>query len=183
MWPPTARTYREMAGRLVMTGRLPEAEQALRLVKEEEFYQFAQRDAKEVPAQRAMAQTVPETEATPHAPCAGGAAVALCLAARRVERRSDTRTAGQTAELTRLRAENEAVNIAYANFVRGLGKQLGAAGREQIQEVEALESRQGPLVRLREAGAGEAAVVQTMSGGKQFFRHRAHSRWASGVQH
>jgi CHAT domain-containing protein len=148
--------YRHLADLLISQDRLPEAQQVLGLLKEEEFFQFVRRDAAQADTLNGRA-TLSPGEAQAQQQMDEAAAQVTRSGARRGQLLAlATRTPEQEAELEAAETNLEKANRAFESFLANLEKQFAQtsqAGRvEQIQDAQALQET------LRDLGHGAVAL-------------------------
>lgn len=142
-------TYRALVNLLIEQGRLPEAQQVLRMLKEEEYFAYVRRDAGEIQALAASADLRPRERAALDAyakiaePINRIGARFAALDARRASllRQSKELDAGEQAEYDSLSRQLDAANIAFDAFVRvGLAKELPEPTLKTIEENRGLQA-------------------------------------------
>jgi len=159
-----AGTYRSLADILIAQGRLPEAQQVLDLLKQEEYFDFVRRDASAVSSLDSQATLTP-TEAEWQRRYAAVADRVAALGRRRGELEGkQAPTAEEDVELKRLDADLEVAGKAFQSFLDQLGKEFGTteSGRERVFQVR---EAQGLMQDLHELGAG-AVALYTLVGEK-----------------
>lgn len=158
------QVYRELAELLAAEGRLPEAQQVLRMLKEEEFFDFVRQDAERSAARRA---TMTTTEAEAEKRQAEIASQIVALSRERNELRNRTPRSGEEdRRLARLEQDLRAANAAFQTFLDNLTTELNAARRGAgrgavIAEAEAL------MADLGQAGPG-AVALYTVAGAEKY---------------
>jgi CHAT domain-containing protein len=147
-------TYRFLAEILVAQGRLPEAQQVLGLLKQEEYLEFVRRDSSAASSLDFRATSTP-TEAEWQRRYATVAAQVAELGRRRgeLEARGD-RTAEEAAELAHLDADLEIAGKAFQDFLDQLAKEFTT----NDSRVHVVREAQGLMPVLRELGAGTVAL-------------------------
>ncbi|HEV3467827.1 MAG TPA: CHAT domain-containing protein, partial [Pyrinomonadaceae bacterium] len=165
---PREVVYHRLAELLVAQGRLPEAQQVVRMLKEEEYFGLVRRDAASsgpaAPDPPPAALTPAEAELEKrYAAVADEVAV---RGRRRAELLSKTsRTPEEEKLLASLDAELAAAGLAFQSFLDRLAAELGdtkqAARVDQVRESQAL------MEDLRELGAG-AVALYTLVGEEKY---------------
>jgi CHAT domain-containing protein len=148
--------YRKLIDLLLAQGRLPEAEQVLRMLKEDEYFDFIRRDADNAP--KAEPATLTPTEA------------ALDKRYREIaDRLSDigterstllekkARTPAEEQRLAQLEADLTIAGQAFQKFLDGLANEL-AKNKDAGGQLEKLRVAQGLMEDLRELGKGVVAL-------------------------
>ena len=152
------QTYRRLADILVSQGRLPEAQQVLAMLKEEELSGFVRRDAKEIESLSKRAELrANEKSALERYNLIAGKVSSLgteLSALQEKKRRTPSGTAfAEQARLDELTTEVKDANTAFRLF---LEKELAAElGSEKKKEIDADRALQG---KLREWGDGTVAL-------------------------
>lgn len=157
-------TYRSLADLLVAQERLPEAQQVLDLLKQEEYFEFVRRASSEASSLDSRATLTP-TEAEWQRRYAAVADQAAELGRRRGDlARKKVHTAEEDVELGRLDADLEVAGKAFQGFLDQLTQEFGTtdSGRERVFQVR---EAQGLMEDLRELGAG-AVALYTLVGEK-----------------
>ncbi|HKQ60182.1 MAG TPA: CHAT domain-containing protein, partial [Candidatus Polarisedimenticolaceae bacterium] len=150
-------TYRELADLLIAAGRLPEAQQVLQMLKQEEFFGFVRRDASTADALAVRVELNPserEIEAR-YAETAGqlgklGAERGTLLA-------KSERDAAEEARLTRIEADLEAASTRFQSFLDELPQRLGET-QEAGKRLGELRSATALMSDLAELGPGAVAL-------------------------
>ena len=155
-------TYRQLADLLLSQGRLPEAEQVLDLLKEEEFFDFLQRDAKEAVIGRT--HLTPEEAALEKHYTEIADQVTAIGAERGTLLAKASRTPEENKRLDTLEKDLEAANAHFGTFLAGLQTTLGsqAAGKAvtELGDAEGLQSI------LRTMGGGAVALYTLVTADK-----------------
>jgi CHAT domain-containing protein len=149
--------YRELADLLIIEGRLLEAQQVLRMLKEQEYFDFIRRegqDPQSVSAQTAFSST--ESVLLTRYREIADRVTAIGrergdLAARK------TRSSEDDARLSRLESDLAAAGEAFHAFLRQLAAEFTAAGEDRERLYQLRES-QGLMETLRELGEGSVAL-------------------------
>jgi len=157
------RTYRQLADILIAEGRLPEAQQVLGMLKEEELSDFVRRDAKEIEqlSKRADLRTN-EKAALEKYNSMSGQITALGLELGKLEEKKRKLAAGEVfpeqARYDQLTEQIKDANTAFRVFLqKELAAELGANKKREIDADRALQGK------LRQWGEGTVAI-STMLG-------------------
>ncbi|MGH9971215.1 MAG: tetratricopeptide repeat protein [Pyrinomonadaceae bacterium] len=150
-------TYRLLADILISEGRLPEAQQVLSLLKEEEYFEFVRRDGNEASSLNGSAELTPEEaaqekryrEIAEHLTSIGAEYGRL--------RQKQTRTTEEDQRLTRLETDLTVANQVFQKFLDELEKTFSVSGSESEKAFQLRES-QGLMETLRELGSGTVAL-------------------------
>lgn len=149
--------YRELADLLISEGRLPEAQQVLEMLKEEEFINFIRGGRKKEPTVTDRADLTPREselyrqykELTDHATTLSSEYDQLLA--------KPGRTADDNKRLKELTAQLQIANEAFRNYLNELSKALVAS--DQIRDrVKTIQGHEGLKVTLSELGAGSVAL-------------------------
>jgi len=152
------QTYRRLADILVGEGRLPEAQQVLAMLKEEELSGFVRRDAKEIEALSKRSELrVNERAALERYNLISSRVAALGAELATLEEKKRKIPAGQPFadqnRLDELTAQVKDANTAFRLFLeKGLASELGI---EKKREIEADRALQGKLAQW---GKGTVAI-------------------------
>ena len=150
------QTYRDLADLMIAEGRLPEAEQIIRMLKEEEYFDFIRRDQANAP-QADKAQLTAEEQALEKR----YREIADRLAALGAERGAlidkPSRTAEEEQRLAKIDADLVVAGNAFQKFLDQLSTELKGA-QEASGKVLALRDSQGMMEDLRELGHGTVAL-------------------------
>jgi len=153
-----AATYRELAAVLVATGRLPEAQEVLDLLKEEEYFDFVRRSGPQSdPTIASAALTPAEAELeTRYREAAGEVTAAGLERSKLVEKKS--RTAEEERRLAELTARLDQANQDFQKFLDGLyaESRQPSAAQERLSQLE--ERASGLQAILREMDPGTVAL-------------------------
>ena len=150
------QTYRELADLLISEGRLPEAEQVIRMLKEEEFFEFIRRDENSSP-KAVKAALTPEEQAIEKRYREIADHVAELGSERGSLIEKKTRTPEEEQRLARLEADLVVAGNAFQNFLSHLESELGKSA-DSNSKVFALRESQGLMEDLRELGKGTVAL-------------------------
>lgn len=147
--------YRGLADLLIAQGRLPEAEQVIRLLKEEEYFEFVRRDGKETLPGRAEltpeeAKLVEEYNKLADRVTAIGTEIGSLRA-------KPQRTPSDEQRLAELERERRTANRFFQKFLDRLADELGTTkqANDRIYQVRELQSLAGTL---KDLGAGTVAL-------------------------
>jgi CHAT domain-containing protein len=144
--------YRTLADLLAEQGRLPEAQQVLNLLKEDEYYEFVRRDAAEDSLRGAKINFTPAeseverqfTDVAAHVGELGAQRAALLALA--------SRTVDQEKQLSQLETKLEAANQAFQKFLDQLTVELKQE-KPNASDVTTLRESQSLMDTLRELNA------------------------------
>ncbi|HKF57790.1 MAG TPA: tetratricopeptide repeat protein [Blastocatellia bacterium] len=149
-------TYRTLADLLISQGRLPEAEQVINLLKQEEYFDFIRRDASSAP-QSGKAQMTPEEAAMEkrYREIADHIAELGTERSTLVDKKS--RTPEEEQRLAKLDADLVVAGNAFQKFLDQLATELGSSG-DSSGKIFQLRESQGLMEDLRELGKGTVAL-------------------------
>ena len=154
-------TYRTLADLLISQGRLPEAEQVISMLKQEEYFDFIRRDTGNAP-QASRAQLTPAEAALE----TRYREVADQLAKLGVERgtliNKNNRTPEEEQRLAKIDADLIVAGDTFQKFLDRLGTEL-SNDKEASAKVYQLRESQGMMEDLRELGAGTVALYTLIS--------------------
>ncbi len=151
--------YRTLADLLIAQGRLPEAEQVLQLLKQDEFFTFVQRDATRAGVSDNIALTPAEAESVKKYDLIANDATQIGVRMAELDALKRDLTTEENIEYSKLQAQQQTINERWTIFTRELKVALAATPRDKPIEVnEGLQSR---LAKL-EANGIKAAVVYTL---------------------
>jgi CHAT domain-containing protein/Flp pilus assembly protein TadD len=157
-------TYRYLADLLIEAGRFAEAQEVLRMLKEEEFSKFARRDSTEIKtlSQRVNLTAKEKLLLEKYAKLAESVAQIgekfqkLDAKKRLLEQSGGTLSSEENAEYQRLSAELANANAAFKLFLeKELVKEIGTENTQKIQADRALQEK------LRKFGA-DAVILSTV---------------------
>jgi CHAT domain-containing protein len=152
------KTYRDLADLLITQGRLPEAEQVLDLLKEEEYFEFIRRDSKESSTLTAPVKLTKEEEAANRdyeANAARATAIGNEYAALRAKPK---RTEEEEVHLKELERRVSEANAAWYKFLSDYFAELGKT-TEANAKVESLEEHASEMQGvLRNLDPGTVAL-------------------------
>lgn len=160
---PREAAYHALADMLIEQGRLPEAEQVVGFLKDEEYFQFVRRDGGSAKA-GAAALTPEEADAEKRYEQIAGE-IATRGRARAELLQKSSRTPEEDKRLAQLDSELAAAGQAFQNFLDRLSTELG--NTRQAARVEQLRESQGLMEDLRELGDG-AVAVYTLVGEEKY---------------
>jgi CHAT domain-containing protein/tetratricopeptide (TPR) repeat protein len=148
--------YRALADLLIAEGRLPEAEQVLRMLKEEELFEFVRRDQKAVDALARIALTKTEEQWAQRYLQVGDRLTVLGQEMQTLRAKPNP-SAQEQDRMLALENGLQAARLAFAEFSKELAQSLGqsqAAG-QQVINLETSGNLQSVLV---EFGTGTVAL-------------------------
>jgi len=157
-------TYRQLADLLISEGRLPEAEQVIRMLKEEEYFDFIRRDEGASP-KKARAQLTPEEQAIEKRYREVADRVGEISAERGTLIDKKSRTAEEEQRLAKLDADLVVAGSAFQTFLSHLESELGKSA-EAGSKTYALRESQGLMEDLRELGKGTVALYTLVGADK-----------------
>jgi CHAT domain-containing protein len=161
------KTYRALADILISQGRLPEAQQVLDLLKNEEYFEFIRRDERQAASLTApVALTKNETELNRkyEEKAASVTTVGNEWAALRAK---PTRTPEEEEHLAELAGQLKLANQAWSRFLDDLHAELAKSGQPQTT-VENLQENASGLQRVvRQLGPG-AVALYTLAGEEKY---------------
>jgi len=149
--------YRELADLLISQGRLPEAQQVLGLLKEEEYFEFVRRDSKEGLSLTKRSDLTPE-EAEWDKRYREIADQVTAIGRERGELLAKkSRIPAKDERLKELEAKLQVASRAFQQFLDKLAEELAGA-KQGGEKVFQLRESQGLMEDLRELGAGAVAL-------------------------
>ena len=152
------KVYRELADLLIAQGRLPEAEQVLDLLKNEEYFEFIRRDTKESSSPTAAANLTTSEETVNREYEANADRVTAIGNEYATLRAKPSRTAEEEQHLKELSERVTVANQTWEKFLSDLHAELGKT-KEAQQSVENLEEGASAMKRVvRELGPGTVAL-------------------------
>jgi CHAT domain-containing protein/tetratricopeptide (TPR) repeat protein len=149
-------TYRTLADLLIAQGRLPEAEQVIRMLKEEEYFEFIRRDQANSP-KTVKAQLTPEEQAVEKRYREISDRVAELGSERATLIDKKNRTPEEEQRLAKLDTDLVVAGNAFQKFLSQLEAEFGASS-EASPKAYALRESQGMMEDLRELGKGVVAL-------------------------
>lgn len=150
------KTYRELADLLIGEGRLPEAEQIIRMLKEDEYFEYIRRDSANSP-QGQKAPLTPEEAAIEKRYKEIADQLASIGAERGTLMDKKSRTPDEEQRLAKLDADLVVAGNAFQQFLTQLETDLGTSS-EANAKTFALRESQGLMEDLRELGPGVVAL-------------------------
>ena len=157
-------TYRTLADLLISQGRLPEAEEVITLLKQEEYFDFIRRDASNAP-QGGKAQLTPEEAALEKRYHEISDQIAELGTERDTLMSKNNRTAEEDQRLAKLDADLVVAGNAFQKFLSQLETELGASAQASAKTY-ALRESQGLMQDLRELGANTVALYTLITDDK-----------------
>ncbi len=156
-------TYRNLADILIAQGRLPEAEQVLQLLKQDEFFNFVRRDAKRATISEPTALTPEEADwVKRYNEIADRATQIGARLDELAKKHKSGRTTTEETEYQNLLKDQEAINGRFVVFLRELDASLSATRADKVQEIRDSQSWQAELARLQQKENINAAVIYTL---------------------
>ncbi|HYV04536.1 MAG TPA: CHAT domain-containing protein [Blastocatellia bacterium] len=149
-------TYRNLADLLISQGRLPEAEQVIRMLKEEEYFEFIRRDESSSP-KAARAELTPDEQAIEKRNREISDHIAELGTERATLIDKKNRTAEQEQRLAKIDADLVVAGNAFQNFLSTLESEMSKSS-EASARAYALRESQGLMEDLRELGKGVVAL-------------------------
>ena len=155
------QTYRELADLLISQGRLPEAEQVIRMLKEEEYFEYIRRDEKNAPRSE-KASLTPEEAALDKR----YREIAEQLTALGAERNTLLEKKGRTPEeeqrVNKLEKDLTVAAQVFQKFLDQLSTELTARKGREANIVQ-LNDSQAFMDDLRELGRGTVALYTVVT--------------------
>ena len=149
-------TYRALADLLISEGRLPEAEQVMNMLKEEEYFEYIRRDAANAPQNRKAQLTPEEAELEKrYREIADRVAEVGTERGTLVDKKN--RTPEEEQRLAKLDADLVVAGNSFQSFLSHLESELGSSA-ETGSKVFAMRESQGLMEDLRELGKGTVAL-------------------------
>ncbi|HEY4739922.1 MAG TPA: tetratricopeptide repeat protein [Candidatus Acidoferrales bacterium] len=150
--------YRDVADLLISAGRLPEAEQVLGLLKNEEYFEFIRRDGKDASSLTSpVTLTKPEESANVRYGDLGASVTAIGTEWAEL-RAKPSRTADEDARLAALSEKLKKANEQWSQFLDGLYVELGKTKQAQEAVGSIQENTSGMQDVLRHLDAGTVAL-------------------------
>ncbi len=160
------QSYHTLADLLISQGRLPEAQQVLNLLKEEEYFDFVRRDSTETGGLNSRASyTAEEAESEKRYREVGDRLVAIGTEHGALLGKK-TLTPEETQRLAQLEKDLEAGNAAFQQFLGNLATQFSAKPAAAAK-LEQIRDTQGLMEDLRELPAGTVAIY-TLVGDEKY---------------
>ncbi|MEP7342042.1 MAG: CHAT domain-containing protein, partial [Acidobacteriota bacterium] len=155
--------YRELADLLISEGRLPEAQQVIGLLKEEEYFEFVRRDKKEVVSLPGRAALTPEeAKLLEEYGKLAGRVTAIGVEISSLEAKP-LLSEVEEQRLTQLEAERTVANQFFHKFLARLA--IEVPGKKRITVAQISES-QNLAETLKELGAGTVAIYTLVTAKK-----------------
>ncbi len=151
-------TYRDVAALLISAGRLPEAQQVLSLLKDEEYFEFIRRDGKQADSlNSAISLNKPEDAVNRQYEDLANTVTSIGneWAALRAK---PSRTPEEDAHLADLSAKLKQANQQWNQFLNGLYVDLGKTKQAQQDVASLQENASGMQGVLRKLGTGAVAL-------------------------
>ncbi|CAN5552058.1 hypothetical protein BH20ACI3_BH20ACI3_32440 [soil metagenome] len=160
-------TYRQLADLLIGQGRLPEAEQVIRILKEEEYFDFVRRDSDDM-SKGGKTQLTPEeiTLDKRYREILDKLAELGTERGTLIDKKS--RTPEEDLRLAKLDTDLVVAGNEFQKFLDGLTAALGTSGDASVKVFQLRES-QGLMEDLRELGQGVVAVYTLIGEDKYRF--------------
>ncbi len=149
-------TYRQLADLLISQGRLPEAEQVIRMLKEEEYFEYIRRDQQNSSKAEKAALT-PEEAALDKRYREIADKLTEIGSERGALLDKPSRTPAEEQRLAQLEADLIVAGQAFQKFLDRMAEELGNA-KEASSKVYQLREAQGLMEDLRELGKGVVAL-------------------------
>ncbi len=150
------QTYRDLADLLIAQGRLPEAEQVIRMLKEDEYFEYIRRDENNSPKAEKAALTPEEAALDKRY-----REIADKLTELGTERgallEKKSRTPAEEQRLAKLEADLVVAGQVFQKFLDSLAKELSNT-KDASAKVYQLRESQGLMEDLRELGKGTVAL-------------------------
>ena len=149
--------YRELADLLISVGRLPEAEQVIKLLKQKEYLDFVRQDTREASGLPGELELTPEeAQLVKKYDELAGRVTAVGTEIHRLRSKLGPLAASDQERLTQLQQELQIANAYFEKYLEGLSNELGntEAGRKVYEISEAQSLSQA----LREMGEGTVAL-------------------------
>jgi CHAT domain-containing protein/Flp pilus assembly protein TadD len=158
-------TYRILADLLIGEGRLPEAQQVLGMLKEEEYFDFIRRDADDVDNLTARTELTPqEADADRRYREIADRLTTLGTERGALEAKIK-RSAEEEKRLTQLETDLTVAGQAFEKFLNGLETEFTNVASANARVLQ-LREAQGMMEDLRELGSGTVAVYTLVSENK-----------------
>lgn len=158
-------TYRALADLLIEQGRLPEAQQVIRMLKEEEYFEFVRRDEGEAAGLSARAAISPEEAELERRYREIAGRLVAAGRERGALRDKGELSAAEEQRLAQLEADIELAGRAFQQFLDQLSRERRAAGATDERLFE-LREAQGLMETLRELGHGAVALYTVVGADK-----------------
>ena len=148
--------YRDLADLLIAQGRLPEAEQVIRMLKEEEYFEYVRRDVDNALKGEKAALT-PEEAAIEKRYREIGDKLSEIGAERGALLEKQIRTTEDEQRLAKLEADLTVAGQMFQKFLDGLATEM-AKQKDGGAQITTLRDAQGLMEDLRELGKGVVAL-------------------------
>lgn len=158
------RVYRELANLLIGQGRLPEAQQVLRMLKEEEYFQFIRRAANQTPNATEVEFNPEEGEWEKRYQEISDR-IAEIGRERGELRQKQTRSPVEEQRLNQLENDLEVANQRFQNFLDDLHTKFANSPSSNFR-IAALRDTQAMQSDLRELGPGTIALFTVVADDK-----------------
>ena len=160
-------TYRELADILISQARLPEAQQVLELLKNEEYFEFIRRDGRDAASLTAPVALTKKEEQLSRQYDENAASVTAIANERAALLAKPSRTPGEEKHLADLAAQLKLANQAWSKFLDDLHTELAKSAQPQTT-VQSLQENASALQKVvRQLGAGTVALY-TLVGDEKF---------------
>lgn len=151
------QSYRDLADLLIAEGRLPEAQQVLDLLKEQEYFDFLRRDGNEASALKSRADLTTEEAEWERRYRLIADRVTAIGTERGALLAKAARTTAEDRELTRLESDLQVANEAYQKFLDQLAREFGRS-KERGDKIYNLRESQSLMSDLRDMGSSVVAL-------------------------
>ena len=161
------KTYRELADILISQGRLPEAQQVLDLLKNEEYFEFIRRDGRQAASLTAPLPLTKKEEELSRQYDANASSVTAIANERAALLSKPSRTPEEDQHLTELAAQLKQANQAWSKFLDDLHTELAKSTQPQTT-VQSLQENASALQKVvRQLSPGTVALY-TLVGEEKF---------------
>jgi CHAT domain-containing protein/Tfp pilus assembly protein PilF len=165
------KTYRDLTDLLITQGRLPEAQEVLDLLKNEEYFEFIRRDDKNISSSTAPVNLTKSEEALSREYEENAGRVTAIGNEWAALRSKPSRTPEEEKHLVELSDQLKSANGAWEKFLSGLYAELGKSKEAQTTVENVQESASGMQRVVRqlnsESGAGVVALY-TLVGDEKY---------------
>jgi CHAT domain-containing protein/Flp pilus assembly protein TadD len=152
------KTYRELADILISQGRLPEAQQVLEILKNEEYFEFIRRDDRQAASLTAPMELTKKEKELSNKYTENAATVTSVGNEWATLRAKPSRTPEEEKHLTELTGQLKIANQAWSKFLDDLHLEMAKAKQPQTT-VENLQENASGLQRVvRQLGGGTVAL-------------------------
>jgi CHAT domain-containing protein/Flp pilus assembly protein TadD len=150
--------YRDLADLLITQGRLPEAQQVLDLLKDEQYFEFIRRDGQQASSLTAPV-TLSQSEEAASRQYEQNAGTFTSIGSEWAALRAKpSRTPEEEKHLTELAERLQQANQQWEKFLNGLYTELGPSKQTQASVENLQQSASGMQRVVRELGAGTVAL-------------------------